>query len=279
MAQGPDEAEAAKAAIRERFTQRAHHSAGGAGSDLPAVLELVRQLDLRGTEDVVDVATGGGALALAMAPHARHVTGVDLTPAMLQQARETVRTRGLANVDLLEGDVEALPLADGCCDVITSCRAVHHFHDMERSFAEMRRVLRPGGRLGVVDFATLDDPDDAAFLEELERVRDHGRMKVMALCRWPRHLRSLGFHLRTCAWFLQPATESEWLQRVPAGEKAGAAERLAALFAAAPAETRSALDYRPVADRGEPAWGRPYIVLVAQRADGPVPQAGRASRP
>jgi SAM-dependent methyltransferase len=263
MAEGPAPQFDPKAAIRERFTERAHHFAGGAGSDLPAVLELVRQLDLKGSEDVVDVATGGGALAIAMAPSTRQVTGVDLTPAMLDQARLAAAARDLKNVTFLEGDVENLPLPDAAFDILTCCRAVHHFLDMGRAFAEIRRVLRPGGRLGIVDFATFDDPEAAALLEELEGIRGHGRMKVLGLGRWPEHLRSQGFHLRSAAWFMQQTALGEWLRRV--ADRDGAAARVADAFGGAPARVRQAIGYDPGAEGGEPSWGRPYVVLVAER--------------
>ena len=103
---------------------------------------------------LVDIGAGPGRLAVALAeqfPTAR-VTTVDIDPAMAtlaaaRVARERIDDRVHINV----GDVAALPLADASVDLVTSSFSVHHWPDAEAGYAEVRRVLRPGGRAIIYD--------------------------------------------------------------------------------------------------------------------------------
>src|ERR1700694_906606 len=95
----------------------------------------------------LDVATGTGNLALALAPHVSKVTGLDLTPEMLDQARQVAAERGIDNVEWVLGNAAELPFADGSLDLWTCRLAAHHFRDLEQSLRDANRVLRPGGRL------------------------------------------------------------------------------------------------------------------------------------
>jgi len=75
------------------------------------------------------------------------VTGLDLTPEMLDQAGRVAAERGVRNVEWVLGNAEELPFEAGSLDLWTCRVAAHHFHDLERSLAEASRVLRPGGRV------------------------------------------------------------------------------------------------------------------------------------
>src|SRR5206468_1459300 len=77
-----------------------------------------------GDERALDVGTGTGALALALAPHVREVVGVDLVPALLEQAR--ARSSGHPNVSFVEGDATRLAFADGEFDLVGTLRTLHH---------------------------------------------------------------------------------------------------------------------------------------------------------
>lgn len=125
-------------------------------------------------DDVLDVACGPGRLTLDLAPHVRSVTGLDLTPGMLEQARAALTASGCDNVTLVEGDALAMPFADGTFSVVISSAAFHHFEAPGRVLAEMVRVCRPGGRIVVSDVTP--EPDKAAEYDRMELLRDpsHG---------------------------------------------------------------------------------------------------------
>jgi len=107
-------------------------------------------------ERVVDVGCGAGfdtvVAAHQVGPEGR-VVGVDMTPPMLAKARRTVEQLGLAQVEIREGLAEELPVPDGWADVVISNGVVNLCSDKRAIFAEMHRVLRPGGVLQFADIA------------------------------------------------------------------------------------------------------------------------------
>jgi len=103
---------------------------------------------------VADLGCGTGQTAMALAPHVRRVIGVDQSSAMLRAARK--RSAGLANVELRQGSLEALPLEDGSVDAALLLLALTYVSNPGRALDEMLRVLRPGGRAVIVDLLCHD---------------------------------------------------------------------------------------------------------------------------
>lgn len=106
---------------------------------------------------VADLGCGSGQASAALAPYVGRVIGVDQSEAMLRAARQ--RTRGLANVELRRGRLEALPLADGAVDAALLLLALTYVAEPLRVLEEAARILRPGGRLVVVDLLRHDRED------------------------------------------------------------------------------------------------------------------------
>ncbi|MBI4798892.1 MAG: ubiquinone/menaquinone biosynthesis methyltransferase [Desulfarculus sp.] len=112
-----------------------------------------RSLRLGPGAKVLDVATGTGDLALAVATHAQSplVVGLDLVPAMLGPAQKKQRTSG-ARLALLAGDGTKLPFAEATFDAVTIAFGIRNIPRRVAAMAEMKRVLKPGGRLYVLEF-------------------------------------------------------------------------------------------------------------------------------
>jgi ubiquinone/menaquinone biosynthesis C-methylase UbiE len=127
---------------------------------------LFERLALTREDLVLDVAAGTGHVARQLAPSVRAVVAVDATVAMLEQGR----AHGVPNVIFLRADAAALPFLDASFDVVVSRFAVHHFEEPAIQLAEMRRCLKPGGRLAVADLVA--DPAAAETQNRLERLRD-----------------------------------------------------------------------------------------------------------
>jgi arsenite methyltransferase len=107
-------------------------------------------------ERVVDVGSGAGFdsfIAADQVGATGQVVGVDMTPEMLRKSRATADALGLAHVEFREGLAEALPVEDGWADVVISNGVINLCADKRMVFAEIRRVLRPGGMLQFADIA------------------------------------------------------------------------------------------------------------------------------
>lgn len=111
---------------------------------------------LRPGETVLDIGCGAGMDLLIAArrvgPTGRAI-GVDMTPAMRAKARDAARAAGLSNVEVREGDAEALPVGDASVDVVLSNGVMNLTPNKEKAYGEIARVLRPGGRLLLADIA------------------------------------------------------------------------------------------------------------------------------
>lgn len=118
--------------------------------------KVIRMLKREPVERLLDVATGTADLAIMAARKeaARQVIGVDISEGMLSHGREKVKTAGLeGRLLLLQADSQVLPFADGAFDAVTVAFGARNFEDLERGLREMLRVLRPGGRLFVLEFS------------------------------------------------------------------------------------------------------------------------------
>ena len=151
------------AAVVDRLPDSAVESFAGVGS--PFALR-----DLQPGERVVDVGCGAGfdtVLAADQVGPNGQVIGVDMTPEMLAKARRNVDELGLHHVEIREGLAEHLPVADGWADVVIANGVINLCVDKATVFAEIHRVLRPGGRLQFADIAN-GNPVPAAAIRDVD---------------------------------------------------------------------------------------------------------------
>ena len=136
----------------------------------------------------IDVACGPGLVARGLAPRVGEVRGVDMTPAMVEVARREAASEGIANAVFSVGDATALEFADAAFDGAVTRFSLHHIPVPGRVVAEMARVVRPGGAVVVADHVTSPDVDEAAWHQEIERLRDPSHWA----CLTPARLQALG---------------------------------------------------------------------------------------
>ncbi len=128
---------------------------------------------------VLDVACGPGIVACAAAQRAAHVTGIDLTPAMIAQARERQESLRLSNLDWRVSDAMKLPFAEGAFDVVLTRYSFHHMPDPLPVLREMKRVCRRGGRVVVID--ATPTPETQAAYDRMETLRDPSHASALTL--------------------------------------------------------------------------------------------------
>ena len=133
-----------------------------AGLDRRWRRRAIRSLELRGHERVLDVCTGTADLAIAAVsakPSSRDAIGVDFAGEMLRLGLDKVRHAGLApRVHLSRGDATRLPLPDASVDAVTIAFGIRNVVEPARACAECLRVLRPGGRLAILEFGMPTTP-------------------------------------------------------------------------------------------------------------------------
>lgn len=180
--------------VRSRFAPVA---ANYARAKFHTSSERLREvLDLANPEPAdlaLDVATGTGNTAFALAPFVRHVVGVDLTREMLDQARRITAERSLTNAHWVLGDACRLPFADETFDLYTVRAAPHHFQDFDAFLDEALRVLKPGRAAAFVDCAPPAAARDA--MHDVEVRRDPSHVRSLTVQEWTDRLEAAGFEV------------------------------------------------------------------------------------
>ncbi len=144
------------------------------GSDLQRLIELG---EFSSQQYAIDIATGGGHTALAVAPRVGQIMVTDLTPTMLEQAQAYILAQGITNAEFQIADAEALPFADNTFDRATCRIAPHHFPNIAQAVREVARILKPNGLFLLIDNMAPANPALDAFINKVEKWRDpsHGR--------------------------------------------------------------------------------------------------------
>jgi SAM-dependent methyltransferase len=166
--------------VRDQFTRQAVPFASAlAIRDSETLRRIVELSGAEASATVLDVGCGPGLLASAFALHVARVTGVDVTWAMLQQARAEQRGRGFLNIDWIQGDGTCLPCRDHAFSIVTSRLTFHHLLQPLLVLCEMARVCRRGGRVVVVDVCPAREK--AAAFNRMETLRDPSHTRALPI--------------------------------------------------------------------------------------------------
>jgi ubiquinone/menaquinone biosynthesis C-methylase UbiE len=180
--------EAQNEKILDQFTRQAESYAKltesrASGSSSTPFFDAISPLE---TDCVLDVACGTGRISVALAKRTRHVTGIDLTEAMITQARALQAQSQVTNLDWHVGDVLPLPFADCSFSLVISQAAFHHLAEPTAVLREMARVCSDDGRIAINDMSP--DAATADALNSMERLRDPSHVRA----RPPAELVALG---------------------------------------------------------------------------------------
>lgn len=190
-----------RATIRE-FTRQAGGFAAAPQIKDEEALRLACEVCAAGPQDtVLDVACGPGILACAVAAHVRHATGIDLTPAMIERARQLQQEQGLDNVEWRVGEAAPLPWPDASFSLVVCRYAFHHFREPKDVLREMTRVCRPGGRVCVIDVALPGDEAQVEAFNRMERLRDPSHVRAFSLEELCRLFTAAGLPVSNCAHY------------------------------------------------------------------------------
>jgi ubiquinone/menaquinone biosynthesis C-methylase UbiE len=172
--------------LAERYSQSAVHRAG------PSLSVLLELAEPKNSDLVLDVATGPGNTAFALADSVQSVIAIDVAPRMLEQGQLRARTEGKTNISFQEASAEALPFQAGAFSLVISRHAPHHFHDAAKFLSEVHRVLTHSGR-----FILADQISPAAeisdWIDYWERTRDPSHFLQRTVAQWQELARDIGF--------------------------------------------------------------------------------------
>ncbi len=201
-----------KETVREEFTRQADAYAAMPSISSPERIQrLINSIDPSPDWRALEVATGPGYVAMALAARCRYVIGLDLTTAPIQIANRVSHERGIRNVRFQVVDAEQLPFRNGEFDVAVCRFAFHHFQDPAAPLKEMCRVVRHGGIVAIEDLISSEHTERAAYQNRIEKLRDPSHVRAMPLSELVRLIASAGIEVeRFYADVLTPDVE-RWL--------------------------------------------------------------------
>ena len=186
--------------VRDQFSQHTDYYAQSithaTGDTLGVILDLAAPT---GTEWTLDIATGTGFTAFALAPKVAHVFATDLTPEMVAKAAELAQEQAIKNITFSVAAAESLPFATASLDLVTCRLAPHHFQDVPKFLREVHRVLRTDGLFCLADSVSPESEKLIAWQNRVEALRDNSHVYGRPPSEWDAMITDAGFLLEQTA--------------------------------------------------------------------------------
>ncbi|CAG2155462.1 putative methyltransferase YcgJ [Cupriavidus campinensis] len=213
------------------------------GADLDQLKAALAHLKPVGHSRVLDLGCGAGHASFAAATQANTVVAYDLSQSMLDVVAGAARERGLTNITTQQGAAETLPFADASFCAVVSRMSAHHWRDVPAALREIRRVVKPQGKLVMIDIAGADDPLCDTWLQSVELLRDPSHIRDFSPTQWAALCEAAGFDVTVSPVWRIELDFDTWVARMRTPEVAVAAIRH--LWQQAPAEVRERYRVQP----------------------------------
>jgi ubiquinone/menaquinone biosynthesis C-methylase UbiE len=215
----------------ENYLTSAVHSAG---ADLERLTECARSSP---DSAVLDLGCGAGHASFALARGgARRIVAYDPAARMLEVVRREAAARGHARIETLAGPAEQLACEDASFDCVVTRYSAHHWVDVRRAFEEIGRVLKPGGRIIVIDVLAPENPLFDTALQTVELLRDRSHVRNYRESEWRAMLRAANFSEPTTLRWKLPMLFDAWVARI--GTSAARIDALKTVLDELPFEAR-----------------------------------------
>ena len=250
--------------VRDQFSQHADYYAQSIshaeGNTINALLDFA---DPKGTEQTLDIATGTGFTAFALAPKVAYIVATDLTPEMVEKAAELAQEQAIKNIAFSVAAAEALPFDDASLDLVTCRLAPHHFQDVRAFLSEVHRVLRTDGLFCMTDSVSPESEKLRAWQNRVERLRDNSHVYGYPPSQWDAMITDAGFSLEKTAHVRNAQMSFLWWVRPEKNPPEVVQEIRDAFAQLSPEEAREYYTVCPEGDDFYFSW--PMYIVKARR--------------
>ncbi|MFJ7734759.1 class I SAM-dependent methyltransferase [Lysinibacillus sp. NPDC097287] len=214
-----DKTKSIKQKVQQQFSQHAQSyvtsSTHAKGSDLTLLQDW---LEVNSTSIVLDIATGGGHVVKALAPHVAEVVATDLTYQMLEAARSHLNSSA-SNIFYVIADAESLPFLENTFDAVTCRIAPHHFPNPNIFIKEVSRVLKPGGKFILIDNIAPEEKILDEFVNLLEKLRDVSHVRSYSVQEWTTWIEQADLTLVKSEHRKKTFNYPDWVSRTTTSEE------------------------------------------------------------
>ncbi|WP_139541162.1 class I SAM-dependent methyltransferase [Klebsiella spallanzanii] len=181
------------------------------GRDLQRLAERLADFPLA---HVLDMGCGAGHASFAAAGQVTKVTAYDLSSQMLDVVAQAAKDKGFANIATQQGYAESLPFTDASFDVVISRYSAHHWHDVGQALREVKRVLKPGGVMIIMDVMSPGHPVRDVWLQTVEALRDTSHVRNYSSGEWLAMASEAGLVINHLLTDRLPLEFSSWVARM-----------------------------------------------------------------
>lgn len=206
--------------IQQNFGKNASNYRYSSVHNDPVDLDrMVKLLNPQLEDKVLDVATGAGHTAIKIAGYIKKVVAIDITREMLSQAKKQSDEKGIDNIEFCIEDVHNMKFADNTFDIVASRLAAHHFSNIKNALKEMCRVLKPGGKLYILDCSVVDGDESEKMYNKIEFLRDSSHVYSYSSRLWNEMLKELPLKVQKTNFYKLRYELPMWFDRMGATSK------------------------------------------------------------
>ena len=206
--------------ITKEFTRQSKTMTQSSAFTDEQVLERIIRAASPSKENwVLDIGSGPGIVATALAEYSKSVTAFDITPSMIEAAKKRSSELGIENIEFKVGRAENLPFEEDSFDIVVTRLTTHHFPEPELVLKEIRRVVKPGGRVVFADITSSENPEESELHNALEILRDPSHVRMLPLSELRQAILSSGLRIIEEDVWVMEREFGEWIRITNAPER------------------------------------------------------------